>query len=163
MGNTYILKNGYAEMQINSKKYGGIAVFIDIDDIERLKPYSWWLRDFEKKTIATIINNKKIYLHRFITNCPVGLVVDHINHNRVDNRKENLRVCTQKENMNNLYPNCKGGKYIFKVGNKFRVQVPNNGKNKHLGMFQTLKEAQIAVNKHIDNLWALQVSNCPTG
>lgn len=162
MSNQYVLKNKYAELRITSKKYGIFTVFIDIEDITRLKKYSWWVQDINKKSVAAVINGKNTYIHRFLMNCPQGLVVDHINHNRADNRKKNLRVCTQKENMNNLYPNCKGGKYIFKVGNKFRVQVPKNGKNKHLGMFSTLEEAQKVVKEYIENLWILQISNCPT-
>ena len=68
--------------------------------------------------------------------CPEGLVVDHINHDTLDNRKENLRVCSTRENnMNanlyNNYPNKSTGIYgisIWKKKNKrktheyFKVQ-----------------------------------------
>lgn len=156
MGNKYIIKNGYAELIISSKKYGLFTVFIDIDDVGLLKPHIWFIQDYNRKTIATKINKKSVYLHRFIMDCPSDKVIDHINHNRLDNRKNNLRICTQKENMNNLLPNCKRGKYIFQVGNKFRVRVPQNGKNLHLGYFDTLEQAQKVVNSHIDYLWNLR-------
>lgn len=46
---------------------------------------------------------KGVYkLHRFITNCPREKVVDHINHNTLDNRKANLKICTRFENQQNL-------------------------------------------------------------
>jgi hypothetical protein len=44
-------------------------------------------------------------MHRFIMNAPDGKVIDHINHNTLDNRKENLKVCTQKDNLKNRLPN----------------------------------------------------------
>lgn len=48
-----------------------------------------------------IPQGKKIYLHRFLMDSPEGLIVDHINHQTLDNRRENLRVVTHSENMKN--------------------------------------------------------------
>lgn len=74
--------------------------WVDLEDFEKVKNISW----YEASTgyIHHKDRNKHvIQLHRFVTNCPKNKVVDHKNHNIKDNRKMNLRVCTQKENSAN--------------------------------------------------------------
>lgn len=44
---------------------------------------------------------KEVYLHRYIMNPPDDMTIDHINHDPLDNRRENLRICTQAENNKN--------------------------------------------------------------
>ena len=73
---------------------------IDIEDYDKIKDLCW----YESK--QGYIHHKDkgqqiMQLHRLITGCPRDKVVDHINHNKRDNRKSNLRICTQKENCNN--------------------------------------------------------------
>ena len=53
--------------------------------------------------IPLFINQDRKYIHRIIMNAPKGMVVDHINHNTLDNRKSNLRVVTNSENLRNSY------------------------------------------------------------
>jgi len=56
------------------------------------------------KTCGSNKTRKTISMHRLIMNTPANLVVDHINHNGLDNRKENLRNITRSENQKNLRP-----------------------------------------------------------
>lgn len=57
------------------------------------------------------LDNKQGYLHRLLAGTPKGMWTDHINGNTLDNRKENLRICTPQENARNrrVQSNCKAG------------------------------------------------------
>jgi len=72
-----------------------------------------------------------------------GEVVDHINHNLLDNRRQNLRICTPSENKRNRVlakNNSSGYKGVnwSKGANKWRTQISINGKQKHLGLFNNI-------------------------
>jgi hypothetical protein len=89
---------------------------------------------------------KTISLHRFIVNCPAGKCVDHINGNLLDNRRENLRICTQAENRYNSQKsksNTSGYKGVSWSNSvkKWRSQIRRNKKNLHLGYYDTPEEA----------------------
>ena len=93
-----------------------------------------------------------IYFHRIITNAPKGKVVDHINGNKLDNRKENLRVCTQRENMVNcgmLKNNKSGYKGVswHKAAKKWESYLHFNNKKIRLGFFEDIEKAAEKRNK----------------
>ena len=82
--------------------YGTKHIVIDLEDAEKCKNYKWFLSFDEILNSFYVKTSKYPYsLHRVIMDCPKGFVVDHINHNTLDNRKENLRICTHAENMQN--------------------------------------------------------------
>lgn len=105
--NKYIIKDNYAEMILESQKYGTQKALIDIQDIEKVKMFRWGLlldRTAKKQKFyvqSSVRGNKNILLHRIITQCPEDKEVDHINHNPLDNRRSNLKICSHKENMQN--------------------------------------------------------------
>ena len=89
------------------------------------------------------------YLHRFLTNCPKGLTVDHINRNPLDNRKSNLKVCTHKENCQNSTSNKNSTSSFVGVHKHFQnnnwvSQIKYKNKTIHLGSFNTQEEAFIS-------------------
>lgn len=107
--NEIIIKNDYAIILYTSKTFGNFEILIDTEDIGKIKKYYWGVKaDGNNKTkfyVQSTYKGKRIHLHRYI----LGLgkftsdtCVDHINGNPLDNRKQNLRVCTQKENSQNL-------------------------------------------------------------
>ena len=130
--NKYDLTNNYG-IGYTSK---GDEFYFDMDDYERIKNFTWFK---DGSRFCAIKDGKKICLHRFVTNCPKGMVVDHINHDIKDNRKQNLRICTDVENKHNRSPKdgkCCGvsyrqerQKWYARIGNKF------------LGYFNTEEEA----------------------
>lgn len=88
--------------------------------------------------------------HRVITDCPLDLVVDHVNGDPLDNRRINLRLCEQRQNAWNrkVYTNNSSGvtgvyydssKKTFKP---WRAQIRCDGKKINLGRFSSLEDAK---------------------
>jgi hypothetical protein len=109
---------------------------------DKIKPFYWSVRS--NGYVYAYSNGKLIALHRFITDTPDDLVVDHINHDATDNRLVNLRICYDKENTRNrtIASNNKSGiTGVYKDGKKWRAIIFYNGKNIHLGSHATIEEA----------------------
>lgn len=91
---------------------------------------------------------KQSYLHRMIMNPSKGLQVDHINGDRLDNRKSNLRICTSADNSRNR-KNIKGvykGVYFSKKNKNWVAQITKNYKCLHIGSFLNQEDAACAYN-----------------
>ena len=88
-------------------------------------------------------------LHRIIMGAPEDFVVDHINRNPLDNRRDNLRIVTQQENCMNLTisKNNKSGVPGVcwdKDANKWVAKITYKYKRIHLGRFEKLEDARKA-------------------
>lgn len=95
---------------------------------------------------------KRIFLHRVILDAPVGVDVDHINGNGLDNRRCNLRPATQAQNRHNqrlARNNSSGRKGVrwHRQKHKWYAQIKVAGKHLHLGAFTDLDEAARAYDK----------------
>jgi hypothetical protein len=136
----------------------GKVALVDDEDYERVSQYKWSysLMKVNEYAIRGVTVSKGKYttqlLHRFILgDVPKNMVIDHINGNGLDNRKENLRICTQSQN--NINKRKKGttsvykGVYWEKARNKFRSHIVVDGKIIFLGRFETELEAAIAYDK----------------
>lgn len=144
---------------IQSKKYGDKEVIIDIEDWDKIKKYKWYVR-FDQSinnfyVVTNIYHPKHIQLsiHREIMNIKESkLQVDHINHNTLDNRKNNLRICSCLENVRNkrIYKiNSSGYKGVCwhkRIG-KWYTQIEVNKKNIYIGQFDDKIKAALAYNK----------------
>ena len=89
------------------------------------------------------------YLHRLIVKAQKGDIVDHIDRNRQNNTRENLRIVTRATNNYNREVKNKLGRGIYfdKFGNRFRACISHENKTLKLGSFKTLIEAKEAYNK----------------
>lgn len=138
--NNFILHENYAEMILLDKnKIEKARAYIDIEDFERVSKYQWYFDRY--------VRNWKIgSLHRFIVNCPNDKVVDHINGNSLDNRRENLRITDIRHNSINkkVMGNSKSGITGVtwnKYHKKWRATIVVDGKCKYLGYFDSIEEA----------------------
>lgn len=93
----------------------------------------------------------QLKLHRVIVGAKKGQYVDHINQDSLDNRRENLRICTNSENLRNRGKqsnNTSGFKGVSwnKNANKFSVRISVNGNDRFYGYFSDAKKAARVYN-----------------
>jgi len=133
----------------------GQFALVDDCDYEWLSMWKWhasWrkgVQNFYAERIWKDTNNKRhtIFMHREILELKLydKRQVDHINHNTLDNRRNNLRVVTCRQNHFNV-KNVRGY-YWQKAIRKYHARIQINGKGIHLGYFKTKKEARQAYLK----------------
>ena len=132
----------------------GQYAIVDDDDFEELNQYNWYFNNGYAVRAVTVPKSKqkKQLMHRLITNCPADMDVDHINHDKLDNRKSNLRICSTSENMQNqkLRTHVKTSVYkgvcFNKQAGKWMALIGLDNKQKHLGSFIDEIDAAIAYN-----------------
>lgn len=132
--NEIIVVGNTAYICLYDKQYNIIAkAIIDADAVEKVKYIKWRLNG----NGYVYNNNGSVFLHR----CILGTnhMVDHINGNRLDNRKCNLRLVTRSQNQMNV--NYKG---VYSHGTKWIAKIKLHQKQVHLGVFAYKDEATYA-------------------
>ena len=149
----WVKEQSYIEL-----KCGGLTL-VDREALEDLEQFNWTLND--RGYVVRYKNTKEEryteYLARRIMGNPEK-TVDHINNDKLDNRRSNLRICSIGENNYNRPPNGnkKYSKYKGVSRNrpdKFVAQIMFKGKNKYLGEYDTAEEAALAYNKKAEELF----------
>ncbi len=139
--NQIILHKQYAEIVLRNVKQEIVGKSkIDLEDVEKCKEYKWRL-DKHGYVVTT-----KIKLHRFLMSPPNDKVIDHIFRKPLDNRKKNLRICSQSLNTFNSKirkDNTSGvaGVHWFKRKNKWTARISFNNKIINLGSFENREDA----------------------
>ena len=145
------LADGARLIELTQDKFA----IVDADDYDRLCKYKWHAVKHERLCYAkTSPPSGLLPMHRLVLNAPPHLIVDHINHNGLDNRKANLRLCTVAQNSFNRRPNAqpnKTSKYkgvsLEKKTNLFRAFIHRNKKQYYLGSFKNEIDAAKAYDK----------------
>lgn len=162
--NDFVKYDTYAELILKNKYGEEVArTKIDLDDLPRVIQHKWYCHEYEnfkQYCQGTLETGEKIRLHHFILgiqkNTLQGKVVDHINGDSLDNRKSNLRIITQQENLLNMKPQdpMKGiRKYYLKDGTpRYGARITYNYKTISLGTYDTLEEAQQARQKALEEI-----------
>lgn len=137
-----------------------VFTLIDYEDYKRVIEVGEWILSPQGYVVALIpredikSKHKKrmLPLHRFIMNAPKGYHVDHIDGDKLNNRKENLRICTCAENARNrpIQPNNTSGYkgvQLIKSTGKFLAIISINRNQIRLGYYETAIDAAMAYNK----------------
>jgi hypothetical protein len=146
-------------MIINIKGYD---VLVDDDIAPMILARKWHVsRRKNRVYFASTVYTKdgksyEIRLHRLLACAVDGLSVDHKNGNTLDNRRENLRVCTNAENTRNQPDRRRskaGYRGVVQAGDRFKAKIMHEGKNIHIGYFNTAEEASQAYERKAKELF----------
>jgi hypothetical protein len=137
------LVDGVIQLQLSQ----GLIALVSPEDSPLLSGFSWAVsgklpRLYAYRSIRE--NGKKgvIYLHRLVARATDGDVVDHINGNTLDDRRENLRLCNHAENLRNRGPQSgRAFKGIRPSGSRWSASIQINRRRIQLGVFDTEIEA----------------------
>lgn len=135
----------------------GYQAIIDDEDFERVSQIKWYAQVTRKYVYGAhrwskSKGGKLLYLHRFILRLESNDFIDHINHNTLDCRKENLRVCNNRQNQwNGITPKKRSAKFskyrgVTFEGGKWRVRIRVGKIKKSLGSFDSEIAAAQAYN-----------------
>lgn len=132
---------------IEVKMYGDndLWTIMDIDDFKLYSDYKFYVvGGYASITPET----RKLFIHRLIVDFEI---VDHVNRNKLDNRKGNLRSATHNQNRANSRPqkrNRSGYKGVYLNNNGlYRAQITMKGKRIHIGYYATAVEAALAYDE----------------
>lgn len=128
----------------------GKSALVDDCDFEHLSRYKWLLQCGNYAARWDWRAGKWIFMHRLVANTPPGMQTDHINRDKLDNRRANLRVCTDLQNRMNK-PKRKNAQVPYKGvtrhRNKFDATIWVKGCRVRLGRFTLAKDAARAYNE----------------
>jgi hypothetical protein len=136
--------------------YNGVQVIVDADDYEYLSQYKWHIKvgGGGNSYACRSAGGKTIRMHREIMKATAGQEIDHINHNSLDNRKCNLRICTRSQNGMNKRPikgNYKGVSFCNTRGRWFS-QICSNNDRKTIGYYSSEVDAARAYDEYAQKL-----------
>lgn len=133
----------------------GKFAIVNAEDYEWLMQWKWnFHKGYANRTIRKGHGNNKTYslrMHMILLDMPKGMWCDHINGNRLDNRRGNLRICTPAQNCRNRKSFGKTSNYLGvsleKSRNKWNSSICYNNKRIRIGRFPNELDAALAYNE----------------
>jgi len=132
----------------------GTEFVVDDADDAFVQTRRWFaLRSRRKRAVYVMAGQHRlgtrVYLHRHIMSAPGGLFVDHVDGDGLNNRRANLRLCTHVQNQLNKglsRRNTTGFKGVTRgeCSGRWRAVITVNGRQRHLGTFDSPEEASAA-------------------
>jgi HNH endonuclease len=133
----------YATVELTQ---GKLAV-IDLSDIEKIRPYNW---NYSSSTGYAYSNKIGTSMHQFlIGRAPTGMQIDHVDRDKLNNRRKNIKFATFAQNNLNSERSDNSGISYHSYSGKYQAYVWENGKQTYLGLFITkeLARAQVEARK----------------
>jgi len=124
----------------------GKFALVGVEDYESLSRHKWTTQVAGNKFYAfRNCGGACLLMHRQLMNPPKGMIVDHIDGNGLNNRRENLRICTSAQNNRNRAPRGKSSRYkgvsFDKERKKWKASVWVNGESVLIGRYEDQIEA----------------------
>ena len=137
----------------------GKFAIVDDEDYQEMSKHQWILsnKGYAIRKKSWDGQRKTVGLHRELVQAPDGFEIDHINGDPLDNRKQNLRVCTRQDNCYNSgkrKDNTSGYKGVswHVREKKWRAQIKQNKKRFYLGYYSVKEEAARAYDEAAQKL-----------
>lgn len=129
---------------------------VDASQLGKVLDY-YWVVDPNNGYVKATIDGETIYLHRFLMDCPKGRVINHINHNRNDDRIANLEIVSPLENSRLRTIRSKTAKTgytnISKIDSGYLLQLSGH----HCGIYNSIIEALEAKISAAKKLWDIDL------
>lgn len=143
------------EVPVSNGKY---TAFVNDEDYGTVSKYVWYIYKsnsnslYARAKIRTGNKIKKVFMHRFILKAKDGDIIDHIDHNGLNNQRNNIRIAnpsinsmnrrnSKKESSTSIY------KGVYKKGNRYIARITKDGIEYFYGSYIEEDDAGLAYNR----------------
>lgn len=136
----------------------GKVAIVDDEDFDRVSVRKWQIypKGYAGATVKVFLGRQTVLMHRFIIDAGKDEQVDHVNGDKLDNRKENLRICTPTQNRANSKARSDGsgvkGVHLQKAGN-YTASICHNREVQYLGTFDKIEDAKKVYDERAKELF----------